>query len=228
MWVTGTQSEYGLQAIKIIGLDTFRSLGSVALKEKFGHVETAPSIQYSFTGTSLPIECHDPDSIDLISKFIRAEAFPGPCNVFTLPLPCPVRWPALLGLFCEYGLVLKMISGDFQLTHLGLAKIRWTRELDSWKVMFQRRSIPILDMSAWELVDRLEEHGWQMSVLVPRRPPKEIDLTQALALPDKKFYINGRNLSLGHSYLAVLNLTKDLVKRGTPFFNFNWCSAWIK
>ena len=158
--------------------------------------------------------------INLISKFIRAEAFPGPCNVFTLALPCAVRWPALLELFCEYGLVLKMISGDFQLTHLGLAKIRWTRELDSWNVMFQRRSIAILDMSAWELVDRLEEHGWRMSVLQLRRQPKDIDLTQALVLPYNNFHINGRNLSLGHSYLAVLNLTKGLAKRGTHFFKF--------
>jgi hypothetical protein len=88
--------------------------------------------------------------------------------------------------------------------------------------MFQRRSIAILDMSAWELVDRLEEHGWQMSVLRPRRPPADIDLTQAIVLPDKKFYINGRNLSLGHSYLAVLDLAKDLATRGTLFFSFEF------
>ena len=115
--------------------------------------------------------------------------------------------------FQDAGLVHKLPGNAWGMTQLGFSTLRRSRGTHGHRHVFNRREhFALPDIHTWELLDLMEEQGWQLCPHVWRQklPPLKLDKTKAII--DKIHF--PRKVEVSRDYVLCLAQNQQLAIKG--------------
>ena len=163
--------------MSLMSIESFLNLTSADLKSKFLKcVESAKTV-YSFKPGSLPPHVNQDDANTLAGLMIGADAYPGPYAYYTMSKEDSIGTMLALK-HLDY--VVAVAGSGWQMTSECMARLSISRHVDSWDHVFKRRSeLAFGEMTHWELLDYLAEHGWSLQPLPWRKGVPALQLNKA-------------------------------------------------
>ena len=166
--VEGNDLDGRLDNVKVLSLCNLMEYGYQDLKADMCSIDPGTETLYNFHGQSVDRRLHSVAATKVIASFITAEAYPGPWNTLTTTASTSLETVIILRLLVDHHLAIVVQDDQYQLTAKALAHIRWRRSLNNFKPFFRRRTCPAAQWSTWELLDYLEEQGWEALPYAPR------------------------------------------------------------
>ena len=224
--LSGDRHSSGI-GVRVLGLADFLEVGSKNLKARFVRCVVAPEVEYNVHGCSLPSLCHSAQGRSLLTSIMESNAVPG-ANVFFPNEKSRQQIPdidEIIGHFKAAGVLQDAgVENSVQLSSRGLEVLHYSRRCTDFIRFFQRRAgIAIVNLTQWELIDNLVEHGWQLQALELKKRYPPLPLTgnlDDLNAEQKVVMYHPANLELGRSYLQCLNSLEKIKQRGHFFMYF--------
>ena len=117
-------------------------------------------------------------------------------------------------MFVVAGLVREVRQDVFQLTMKGQEHLRMKTFLTQFEqVLMCRPDISVEDRTTWELMRELSNDGWD-ALPAPRQCPAAIKTSEEVPMEMRKYYFNGRKLTIDFDYLCCLASRPSLHKKG--------------
>jgi hypothetical protein len=202
------ESSSGAQ-VHLLSMDTLLACGMATLKQKMITMELTPDSVYTFYGQPLSAAARASQGWEFANQFVAAHAFPGTDRSWSVPDSLGSETLAVLNELVAFELVVELRSRNFQLSPRGFSCLRRSRRTSDFHHFFKRRKgVALTDLSQWELMDQLDEWGWEGHVFPKRVKLCAFALTAGVALIGK-YYWNS-SCEINHDYLKVLASTKEL------------------
>ena len=171
-------------------------------------------MQISFSGLPVQLELHDKVAHTLITAMVNAEAYPGPSLTHRFSDASSLELCGRLQWMIERVLVRKVAEGEFQLTEHAMQHLRCNRKLVDFQRMLSPRSLPLDDLTQWELLCALRLNSWTLLPAPYRKVVPALVLAEDIPIEQRLVYFNRSGLSVHSDYLRCLLSATDLFAQG--------------